>query len=61
MPLVRTDARHLPHRDHHVIELQVRVLVEGDGELQRRRVLGPRDQADLVHVHRARRVLPGPV
>ena len=44
----RPDPRHVPQRHHHVVELQVRGLVEGDGELQRRRVLGPRHQADLT-------------
>jgi len=38
----------VPERDHHVVELEVGRLVEGNGELQRRRVLRPRHQADLV-------------
>ncbi len=44
----RPDAGHLAQRDHHVVQLQVGGLVKGDGELQRRGVLGPGDQPDFV-------------
>jgi hypothetical protein len=49
MPLVRTGPTPGTCRSvHHVVELQVGGLVERDGELERRRVLGPGHQPDLV-------------
>ena len=40
--------REIPHRDHHIVQLQVRRLIESHGELQGRGVFGPGNQAHLV-------------
>ena len=41
-------AREVSQCDHHVVQLQVRRLIESHGELQGRGVLGPGNKAHLV-------------
>jgi hypothetical protein len=40
--------REIPDRDDHIVQLQVRRLIESHGELQGRGVFGPGNQAHLV-------------